>query len=116
MRPNSYEAYVYVDAQYVRKELKHAGQPDNVDPSTFLKLTAVAADGQPIRPVRLFFYEALDDSASATDQAALQLYLEQVESVSHVSVRTGFIRPGKRRPKEQKGVDVQIAVDAMEAA
>src|SRR5215212_277603 len=114
---NSHSAYVYVDAAYVRAELKKAGKNDEFDPvQLWERVVVISADGQPIRPVRMFFYDAIDEGASESDKQKLQGYLTKVEQVPFVTVVTGFVRPGKKKNREQKGVDVQIAVDALEVA
>jgi uncharacterized LabA/DUF88 family protein len=64
----------------------------------------------------MFFYDAVDENASPQEKQDLQTYLQNVEELPYVAVVTGFVRPGKRKRREQKGVDVQIAVDALEAA
>jgi uncharacterized LabA/DUF88 family protein len=117
MRSDSYSAYVYVDANYVRCSLREAGQPEYFDPGHLWQfLSAVAIDRYPIRPVRMFFYDAVDEKAPQQEKEGFQEYLAKVEQVSYVCVVTGFVRPGKKKRREQKGVDVQIAVDALEAA
>jgi len=117
MAPNSYSAYVYVDANYIRSRLKEVGQPAHFNPSHLWQhLSAVTTDSQMIRPTRMFFYDAIDENASEQEKKDLQVYLENVEQISYVAVVTGFVRPGKKKRREQKGVDVQIAVDALEAA
>lgn len=109
--------YMYVDANYVRMDLKAAGQPGLFNPSNLWNDTnAATPEGYSIRAVRMFFYDAIDDKASEDEKAELQEYLQRVEEIPYVSVSTGFVRPGKKKPREQKGVDVQIAVDALEAA
>ena len=114
---NSHSAYVFVDAGYVRAELKKASQDDEFNPShLWQRVPVTSADGQPIRPVRMFFYDAVDEGATDAEKQKLQGYLTKVEQVPFVSVVTGFVRPGKKKNREQKGVDVQIAVDALEAA
>jgi uncharacterized LabA/DUF88 family protein len=111
-----HSAYIYVDAQYIRKELQAAGLNDEFNPSPLWQhVQATSADNQPIRAQRMFFYDAVDETASPTDQQKLQEYLSKVEALTYVSVATGHVRPGKRN-RQQKGVDVQIAVDALEAA
>lgn len=64
----------------------------------------------------MFFYDAIDENAPEQKKKDFQAYLAKVEQISYVAVVTGFVRPGKKKRREQKGVDVQIAVDALEAA
>lgn len=115
--PNSYSAYAYIDAGYIRSSLKNAGQSEYFNPShLWPHLNAVSANRQSIQPIRMFFYDAIDDNAVEPEKSNFQTYLEKVEQIPYVAVTTGFVRPGKKKPREQKGVDVQIAVDALEAA
>ncbi|MHB8867482.1 MAG: NYN domain-containing protein [Thermoleophilia bacterium] len=116
MRPNYYSAYAYIDANYIRSTLKQAGQPGDFDPSGLWPHLNAYAAGRPVVPSRMFFYDAIDEAASEDQRKQLQTYLEMVEEISCVAVVTGFVRAGKRKRREQKGVDVQIAVDALEAA
>lgn len=72
--------------------------------------------GRRIVPVRLFYYDALDDNGPEPERAAFAAYLDAVEQLADTSVATGYVKSSRRRGREQKAVDVQLAVDALEAA
>ena len=69
---------------------------------------------------RVYFYDAIDyarrhdetEEASQARIAALEQFFSYVRSLSGFHVRPGSVRPGKKR--EQKEVDVSLAVDMME--
>src|SRR5687767_3844240 len=107
-------AFVYVDANYVAQELRDAGLNPEYNPAfLWRKLDCSTADGHSIRPERYFFYDATDENAEKDIQDAKHKYLLQVEALAYCAVRTGFVKGPKKR--RQKGIDVQIAVDALEA-
>lgn len=110
-------AFAYIDANYVRSELAKAGQPEYFNPYYLRRyLQTATVDGRPISADRFFFYDAIDEDADPAQRSLRQEYLQKVEELPFTSVVTGFVRPGKKKRRQQKAVDVQIAVDALEAA
>jgi uncharacterized LabA/DUF88 family protein len=110
-----FTAYAYIDAAYIRAELRKADQAEDFNPrKLFNYLRAENVYHDFIRADRMFFYDAIDENASTEAQVNKQAYLKKVEELPYVSVVTGFVRPGKK--KQQKSVDVQIACDALLAA
>lgn len=107
---------VYVDAQNIRIHLENQGLSDEFDPT---KLAALASGeslaGLTLAPLRIFFYDSLDEFAPDAWKDKQKRYLDCVEALpdTHVVAR-GMKGQGDRR--KQKGVDVKLAVDAMEAA
>jgi uncharacterized protein (TIGR00288 family) len=61
---------------------------------------------------RCFFYDTIDPGLSEHEKQNEQLYLEAVEQLPDTQVIIGFLSIYGR----QKGVDVQLAVDSLEAA
>lgn len=109
--------YIFVDANYIRMELRRAGQAEYFNPfNLWHDVTAAITQGRQFHPIRMFFYDAIDELAPEPAKTEFQEYLQKVEEIPYVSVVTGFVRPGRKKPREQKTVDVQIAVDALEAA
>jgi uncharacterized LabA/DUF88 family protein len=66
---------------------------------------------------RVFYYDAIDETADEAEALRMDEYLRRVENLPEVKVgNPGFLRRAARRGREQKGVDVQLAVDALEWA
>jgi uncharacterized LabA/DUF88 family protein len=100
--------YVYVDGGYVREEFLQAGLPAEFHPHRILG--AALGFGS---LSRLFFYDAVDhDDPKRVRQEA---YLARVQRIPFTHVVTGTVR-GRKGKRRQKGVDVALAVDALEAA
>jgi uncharacterized LabA/DUF88 family protein len=81
--------------------------------------------GADLQAPRLFYYDAIDyaKADNETDAAHEQRVVEREALHDHINSLPGFhVRDGhvrrspRRRNREQKGVDVQLAVDAMEHA
>ena len=109
-------SYLFVDAQYIREELRCLDLDDEFSPECLNhQLLFHDSQGRRIRRSRTFFYDAIDESASESQHQKQQVYLRRVEELPYTTVLTGFIRPG-RRNRSQKGVDVRIAVDMLEMA
>jgi uncharacterized LabA/DUF88 family protein len=101
--------YVYVDAGYVREECVRAGISPEFHPHRILgQLLGVGS------PSRFFFYDAIDDS-DPQRAAQQKAYLTRVQRLPFTHVVTGTVR-GRKGKRRQKGVDVALAVDALEAA
>ena len=108
--------YVYVDGQYVREELRQGDRPDEFDPrkpAAFLQNINVA--GANLVASRIFYYDAVDEGADPDKVKRQRWYLEHLQQLPNTHVIEGRVRKGKRK-SEQKGVDVQLAVDALQAA
>jgi len=109
--------YAYIDANYVRELLKAENRPEAFNPTgLWSHLHVYTVQQNPVVAGRMFFYDAVDENASSEVKEVKQTYLTLVEQQEFVSVATGFVRPGKKQRRQQKGVDVHIAVDALEAA
>src|SRR3712207_6530278 len=67
--------------------------------------------------MRTFYYNALaEDESTPAKTKQLEAHLEWVRHLPDTEVREGYVRPSLRRKRQQRGVDVQLAVDALEAA
>jgi uncharacterized LabA/DUF88 family protein len=108
--------YVYVDGGYVRRHLTDEGLPGEFDPSKPASVVVGHIAGRALALGRVFYYDAINEGGSPTEQVDQQNYLRRVERLNDTHVQTGYIRPGRRTRRQQKGVDVQLAVDALEAA
>ena len=107
--------YAYVDGQYIRAELRDMGVSDEFDPRIPAGLVVAERIGRTV-PVltRTFYYDAVDTQAPPADQDRQRAYLDKLQLLPDVHVVRGEVARGGRR--EQKGVDVQLAVDALRAA
>ena len=114
--PPSLVYYAYVDGQYVREELRHLKLDDRFNP----RAPADAVSGQKVgrsEPAlaRIFYYDAVDDQEEDAKRERQQQYLQRVQRLPDTHVVQGEISRGAKR-REQKGVDVRLAVDALKAA
>lgn len=108
--------YVYVDGQYVREALRQSKFPDEFDPwKTVAPIGNQRIAGHLLDVVRLFFYDALDPEGSEEEQKKQRAYFARLGQLPDTHVVFGEVRRGVRR-REQKGVDVQLAVDALRVA
>ena len=105
-------AYAFVDAQYVRAEFRSAGLPDTVDPWKIVARVRQSLGRRVVQPVRLFYYDAIDEGDPA-EAAQQRDYLQRVEALDDTMVAVGQVRRGASKSREQKGVDVQLAIDAL---
>jgi uncharacterized LabA/DUF88 family protein len=102
--------YVYIDGQYVREEFRREGLADDTfDPP------GPAYSAHVTNPARIFYYDAIDEGADEDEKRRQRDYLDWVQSQYQTHVIIGRVRQGKRS-REQKGVDVQLAIDALQAA
>jgi uncharacterized LabA/DUF88 family protein len=110
--------YVYVDGQYVREELRAVGMSDEFnprEPAAFTRHQVVA--GSHVRPTRIFYYDALDENAEEAEQNRQRVYFDRLRRLRDTHVVLGRVRPtASAKRRQQKGVDVQLAVDALRAA
>ncbi len=102
--------YVFIDGQYVRDEFRRDGLADDTFDPRGPAYSANITD-----PSRIFYYDAIDEEADPEERRRQQSYLDKLQGLYHTHVITGRVRQGKRR-REQKGVDVQLAIDALQAA
>ena len=111
--------YVYVDEGYVRPDLRDAGLPDEFDPRELAKYVSGAMLDRHVqwglRPTRIFYYDALDETRPEEAERQ-ERYFRRLERLPNTHVRTGYVRRGRQGRRQQKAVDVQLAVDALEAA
>jgi len=109
--------YAYVDGGYVRNHLRQSGMPDEFDPWKIVQWQDRYLPGSTYGTVdRVFYYDALDRNASTDDATRQEAYLRRVSRLPFTRVETGYIRQTRKLVREQKAVDVQLAVDALEAA
>jgi uncharacterized LabA/DUF88 family protein len=108
----------YVDGAYVRRHLRDVGVSDEFDPSKaagFIRNYSLL--GRSFGLVRTYYYDAIDDEADDTESQRLDSYLGRLQALNDTHVVTGSVRRGRgSKRREQKGVDVRLAVDALEAA
>ena len=112
--------YAFIDGNYLHTNFKGlmAAFYDVVPAIDYQRLAAT------LDATRFFFYDAIDYSRSdgETDAdyerrvADLEALHDHINSCPGFHVRDGHVRRSRRRGREQKGVDVQLAVDAMEHA
>lgn len=110
-----YVYYVYIDAGYIQGQLKQGNCNIEFNPDRLAQyITSESLYTSPVHAVRKFYYDALDEDAEPKVIEKQKAYLDKVRSLKDTHVVLGKIRKSKK--KEQKGVDVQLAVDALEAA
>ncbi len=114
--PEMLPCYVYVDGGYVREELRNEGQTDEFDPKKPAKFVQnQRIGGMQAVAGRVFYYDAVDPEADASERERQQDYFRRLQRLPDTHVVLGEVRRGKRR-REQKGVDVQLAIDSLRAA
>jgi uncharacterized LabA/DUF88 family protein len=64
---------------------------------------------------RIFYYDAVDESRPEEAERQ-ERYFARLRRLPDVHVVLGDVRRRVKGPREQKGVDVQLAVDALEVA
>ena len=107
--------YVYIDGQYVRSELRQADQSDEFDtrkPASLVQNQRIG--GATLVVSRVFYYDAIDEKAQEEEQEQQKQYFARLRRLPDTHVVLGEVR--RTRKREQKGVDVQMAVDALRAA
>jgi uncharacterized LabA/DUF88 family protein len=108
--------YVYVDGAYVRRELRDHGQSDEFNPrnpARFVQNQRIS--GAKVTPSRVFYYDAIDPQADQAERERQRQYFARLEKLPDTHVVLGEVRRGTKK-REQKGVDVQLAIDALRAA
>lgn len=109
--------YAYVDAGYIRNHLRRANMSDEFNPWQVVNSVQYFLPGLAGGMVdRVFFYDALDQLADTEARERQDAYLSWVDRLHFTRVETGYVRRTRKRRREQKAVDVQLAVDALEAA
>jgi len=105
--------HAFVDGAYVRLGLRSIGRPDEFDPYALVRGLVGSFE-----LVRVNYYDALDEQSTTPEQKAeysrLTGYFDWVSGLRDTHVFLGRVRRSKSR--EQKGVDVQLAVDALRTA
>lgn len=111
---------VFVDAGYLHAAMKKAGLSRDFNPRV---IAGRALNGATIGPRyvmldRIFYYDAIDEQAPQEEADKVNEYLRKIELLPEVKVANlGYLRrAAARKPRTQKGVDVQLAVDALEWA
>jgi uncharacterized LabA/DUF88 family protein len=109
--------YVYVDNWYMRQQLRDLpGSEAGFNPLNLAGFaSAFRFRGRYCQPTRYFVYDAIDESEDEAAQLRQRTYLTKVQRLPDTQVVTGRVKTS-RRGREQKGVDVRLAVDALEAA
>ena len=103
-----------MDGGYIRKHLLDLGLSTEFNPWRLAQSLYYDTPSGAFKIDRVFYYDAIDwQSEGAAQQDA---YLRRVGAIPFTRVATGYMREARRRPREQKAVDVQLAVDALEAA
>jgi hypothetical protein len=114
---------VFVDGGYVREEMKRQQLPyefDPREPGRWLSAQKIVIGARIVVPDRTHYYDGIDDSP-VTPEAIAQAdkfdeYLSRVAALYEVRVgNPGYLRRTQKK-REQKGVDVQLTVDALEWA
>jgi uncharacterized LabA/DUF88 family protein len=106
---------VYFDGNYVRSRLLSVKFHPEFNPVTVAQ--AVRQESlaeQTFWPTRIFFHDALDGDAA--DAEARRAYFERLRLLPDTHVVEGSVRTDRKGRRHQKGVDVRLAVDALEAA
>jgi uncharacterized LabA/DUF88 family protein len=107
--------YVFIDGEYLRQRHRDAmRQFFGVDGE--LEISPIMLQA---RASRVYFYDAIDytrrpdetEKAWETRVVSLEKFFSHIRSLSGFHVRTGSVRPGRKR--EQKEVDVLLAVDML---
>ena len=115
--------YAYVDGGYLRSVAMNEVEPTLENP--WLDPWRAITESHRVTPHsdrervlgtldRLNYYDAED--ADAPEAEAIRRYFNAVEQLPDCSVRTGEVRMGRRgrgRGREQKGVDVLLAVEML---
>jgi len=108
--------YLFIDGEYLRQRHRDVMR-DFCGVDGELELSPIMRQAH---ASRAYFYDAIDyarrpdetEKASEARIVALERFFSYVRSLSGFHVRPGSVRPGKKR--EQKEVDVSLAVDMME--
>jgi uncharacterized LabA/DUF88 family protein len=115
-------SYLFVDGEYLRKAFETSMKRFFVTapPMDYRPLMALGASYQ-----RGFYYDAIDyeprsgetaDQTKARIAERVQLH-QHINSIPNFHVREGYVSTGRKPSKrQQKAVDVQLAVDALENA
>ena len=112
--------YLFVDGNYLRKAYEKTMTSffGSAPPIEYRQLIGLGANHQ-----RAFYYDAVDyeprpgetpDQTEARIAERVTLH-RQINAIPNFHVREGYVSTGRRVSKrEQKAVDVQLAVDALE--
>jgi len=108
-----HRAYAFVDGAYIREELRRIAKSEQFDPHALARGTLLD-----IELLRVYYYDAVDDHPDIPleqrgQSDILNDYFAWLRRLPDTHVQLGSVRRARRR--EQKGVDVQLAVDAMKA-
>ncbi len=109
-------ATVFLDGGYIRQERKNAGLSEQFDPrkpAMFVQNQRVAA--KQVCVGRVYYYDAPDPDLDEAGQDAQRAYFDKIMRLPDTHVVLGELRKGSKK-REQKGVDVRLAIDAMRAA
>src|SRR5687768_2552079 len=112
--------YAFIDGNYLHSQYERQMQAFYGQTPPIL----YEAVGSLLAADRFFFYDAIDYQKSETETetqreeriAKREALHDHITSRPGFHVRDGYVRRSQKRKREQKGVDVQLAVDAMEHA
>ena len=104
---------LYVDAANIRAHLKRLGIDPWFGPRELTRpFGNLLMDGKTLTVWRVIFYDAIDEQASTAKQQ--ESYLESLRQLPNTLVRLGTVRGTRNR--RQKGVDMRLGTDMVEAA
>src|SRR5712691_1228238 len=111
---------VFIDGGYVRSNLERLGvtwSNLNLRDVAAVAMTLTGHNkqwlGRDFGIARTLIYDAAEEGATTN---AVGQWLERHDREAEVQVRRGTVAGGHARSKRQKGVDVQLAVDALQQA
>lgn len=111
-------AFSFIDGAYLRERSKRLNLPFVNPKKLSQKAVQEHAIDYPDKSVLLrqvLYYDAVD--ADETLSSDLTEYFEKIEALPDTHLRFGFLRGrSKKKPRRQKGVDVQLAVDLLVGA
>jgi uncharacterized LabA/DUF88 family protein len=112
--------YVFIDGGAVLQFMADAAQrltPDETAPINYDRMRAT------FRAERVFFYDAYPTKRTGEDEEQFtqrwnekDAFFKQPSRLDAMHVRTGTTRHRKKRGLEQKGVDIQLAIEAYQHA
>jgi uncharacterized LabA/DUF88 family protein len=107
---------IYIDAANVRKHLEEVGLSGGFDPRRLAELVRTdIIGGMPLSAARTFFYDAVDHTMTDQSLQRQDKYFQQIELLPDTHIVLGSVGRAQGH-RTQKGVDVQLAVDALNAA
>ena len=113
MASEFWQTQIYIDAAYIREDLKNLGIGDWFVPRELTRpLNNLRIDGKRLAIRRTIFYDAIDEQAETAQNQ--RQHLNKVGLLPDTQVKLGRVT-GKRE-RRQKGVDTKIVLDMLVAA